>query len=408
MFWQKRFGDFADRLIHYKLPVRLRLWNGREVSLGGDPLVTLEIRSVQALRRLLRPSMATLGQAYVEGEIDVVGAIDDVIGAVAQIAAHAGRIGRHRPRMVRHSRKIDAEAIAYHYDVSNDFYRLWLDSEMVYSCAYFHTPDDTLEQAQLQKLDYILGKLRLQPGQRLLDIGCGWGALVLRAARNHGVREVGITLSQKQFELASRRVAEAGLADRVEIRLQDYRDVSGPFERVVSVGMFEHVGLKNLRGYFAKINELLTDDGICMNHGITSSDPESAESPLGGGEFIERYVFPHGELPHIGLVLKELSAAGLEAADVENLRRHYALTTQHWSRRFEQNGERLRELVGEKRYRIWRAYLAGYTYGFRHNWIALHQVLAVKASASDREPLPLTRDYMYEPPPASGAPPAAE
>lgn len=397
MFWQKRFGDFADRLIHYKLPVRLRLWNGREVSLGGDPLVTLEIRSVQALRRLLRPSMATLGQAYVEGEIDVVGAIDDVIGVVAQIAAHAGRIGRHRPRMVRHSRKIDAEAIAYHYDVSNDFYRLWLDREMVYSCAYFRTPDDTLEQAQLQKLDYILGKLRLQPGQRLLDIGCGWGALVLHAARNYGVRAVGITLSQKQCELATRRVAEAGLAGRVEIRLQDYRDVSGPFERIVSVGMFEHVGLKNLRGYFAKINELLTDDGICMNHGITSSDPDSAESPLGGGEFIERYVFPHGELPHIGLVLKELSAAGLEAADVENLRRHYALTTQHWSRRFEQNGECLRELVGEKRYRIWRAYLAGCTYGFRHNWIALHQVLAVKASAPDREPLPLTRDYMYAP-----------
>ena len=400
MFWQKRFGDFADRLIHYKLPVRLRLWNGREVSLGGDPLVTLEIRSVQALRRLLRPSMATLGQAYVEGEIDVVGAIDDVIGAVAQIAAHAGRIGRHRPRMVRHSRKIDAEAIAYHYDVSNDFYRLWLDREMVYSCAYFRTPGDTLEQAQLQKLDYILGKLRLQPGQRLLDIGCGWGALVLHAARDYGVRAVGITLSQKQCELATRRVAEAGLADRVEIRLQDYRDVSGPFERIVSVGMFEHVGLKNLRGYFAKIHELLTDDGICMNHGITSSDPDSAESPLGGGEFIERYVFPHGELPHVGLVLKEISAAGLEAVDVENLRRHYALTTQHWSRRFEQNGERLKELVGEKRYRIWRAYLAGCTYGFRHNWIALHQVLAVKAAFPEQDQVPLTRDYMYAAPAA--------
>lgn len=395
MFWQKRFGDFASRLIHYQLPVRLRLWNGREVILGGAPLVTLEIRSIQALRCLLRPSMASLGQAYVEGEIDVVGTIDDVIDVVAKIAAHAGRVVRQRPRMVRHSRKIDAEAIAYHYDVSNDFYRLWLDREMVYSCAYFRSADDTLEQAQLQKLDYILGKLRLQPGQRLLDIGCGWGALVLHAARRYGVRAVGITLSQKQCELASRRVAEAGLADRVDIRLQDYRDVSGPFERIVSVGMFEHVGLKNMRGYFTKIRELLTDDGICLNHGITSSDPDSAESPLGGGEFIERYVFPHGELPHIGLVLKEISAAGLEATDVENLRRHYALTTQYWSRRFEQNGEQLREMVGEKRYRIWRAYLAGCTYGFRHNWIALHQVLAVKAVFPAQVPLPLTRDYMY-------------
>lgn len=402
MFWQKRFGDFADRLIHYQLPVRLRLWNGREVSLGGTPLVTFEIRSIQALRRLLRPSMATLGQAYVEGEIDVIGAIDDVIDAVAQIAAHAGRVARHRPRMIRHSRKIDAEAIAYHYDVSNDFYRLWLDQEMVYSCAYFHSPGDTLEQAQRQKLDYILGKLRLQPGQRLLDIGCGWGSLVLHAARDYGVRALGITLSQKQCELATQRVAEAGLADRVDIRLQDYRDVSGPFERIVSVGMFEHVGLKNLRAYFAKLHELLSDDGICMNHGITSSDPDSAESPLGGGEFIDRYVFPHGELPHIGLVLKELSAAGLEAADVENLRRHYALTTQHWSRRFEQHSGQLREMVGEKRYRIWRAYLAGCTYGFRHNWIALHQVLVVKSRFPQLEPLPLTRDYMYATPPAGG------
>lgn len=395
MFWQKPFNDFIARIAHHNVPVHLKLWNGHEVALGTGPLVRLDIKSTSALRHLLRPSMASLGQAYVDGDIDVEGTIDDVITVAAQLSTHGGKPGRHGPRMIRHTPKIDADAIAYHYDVSNDFYRLWLDDEMLYSCAYFHDPQDSLEQAQLQKLDHILSKLCLQPGQRLLDIGCGWGALVRRAAEKYGVHAVGITLSRNQCELARQRVTSAGLDDKVEIRLQDYREVTGTFDRVVSVGMFEHVGLKNLRGYFSRINDLLADNGICMNHGITSTDPDSAEAPFGGGEFIERYVFPHGELPHISLALKEMSAAGLEVTDVENLRRHYALTTQHWSQRFEQHSAKLRLMVGEKRFRIWRAYLAGCTYGFTHNWMTLHQTLAIKAGKPEHNPLPLTRDYMY-------------
>ena len=395
MFWQKRLDDFIVRMGGHDLPLRLRLWNGREAVLGPAPIVTFEIKSISALRRLLRPSLASLGQAYVDGLIDIEGAIDDVIAVAARLSARAGRRARRAARRVRHTRRIDAEAIAYHYDVSNAFYRLWLDEEMVYSCAYFRSPDDSLEQAQRAKIDHILAKLRLAPGQRLLDIGCGWGALVMRAAEKYGARAVGITLSRNQHDLARSRVAAAGLADRVDIRLQDYRDVKETFDRVVSVGMLEHVGLKNLRGYFAKTRALLADGGVCLNHGITSTDPDSAESPFGGGEFIERYVFPHGELPHIGFLLKEMAAAGLEATDVENLRRHYALTARHWSRRFERNGARLREMVGEKRYRIWRAYLAGCAYGFEQDWIALHQVVAVKAGDPRGNPLPLTRDYMY-------------
>ncbi|BBO19878.1 MAG: cyclopropane-fatty-acyl-phospholipid synthase [Rhodocyclaceae bacterium] len=395
MFWQKRLDDFIVRMGGHDLPLRLRLWNGREAVLGPSPIVTFEIKSISALRRLLRPSLASLGQAYVDGLIDIEGAIDDVIAVAARLSARAGRRARRAARRVRHTRRIDAEAIAYHYDVSNAFYRLWLDEEMVYSCAYFRSPDDSLEQAQRAKIDHILAKLRLAPGQRLLDIGCGWGALVMRAAEKYGARAVGITLSRNQHDLARSRVAAAGLADRVDIRLQDYRDVKETFDRVVSVGMLEHVGLKNLRGYFAKTRALLADGGVCLNHGITSTDPDSAESPFGGGEFIERYVFPHGELPHIGFLLKEMAAAGLEATDVENLRRHYALTARHWSRRFERNGARLREMVGEKRYRIWRAYLAGCAYGFEQDWIALHQVVAVKAGDPRGNPLPLTRDYMY-------------
>ena len=412
MFWQKRFDDFIARMGRHQVPLRLRLWNGREAILGPAPCVTFEIKSISALRRLLRPSLASLGQAYVDGLIDIEGTIDDVIAVAARLSARAGRQVRRAARMMRHTRRVDADAIAYHYDVSNDFYRLWLDEEMVYSCAYFRSPDDSLEQAQMQKLDHILAKLRLQPGQRLLDIGCGWGALAMRAAQRHGVHAVGITLSRNQRDLARSRVAQAGLQDRVDIRLQDYRDVEETFDRIVSVGMFEHVGLKNLRGYFARTRDLLADGGICLNHGITSTDPDSAESPFGGGDFIERYVFPHGELPHVGLLLKEMSAAGLEATDVENLRRHYALTARQWSRRFEGNGEQLRSLVGEKRYRIWRAYLAGCAYGFDRDWIALHQVLAVKAGGLGANPLPLTRDYMYagESPaaPCMAAPPCSK
>ena len=279
---------------------------------------------------------------------------------------------RHGPRLARHTRQSDAAAIAYHYDVSNDFYKLWRDRQMVYSCAYFRDEGRSLEGAQEDKLDHILTKILLRPGHRLLDIDCGWGALAIRTAQNYGAQVVGITLSRHQFDLARERVAAAGLEGQVDIRLQDYRDVSGTFDRVTSVGKFEHVGLRNLRGYFTKIRQFLADDGICMNHGITSTDPESAESPLGGGDFIDRYVFPHGELPHLSLVLKEMAVAGLEALDVENLRSHYAQTTQHWSWRFEQHAEQIRSLAGEKRFRIWSAYLAGCCYGFEHNWIALH------------------------------------
>ena len=395
MFWQRRFDDFIARQGGHDVPLRLRLWNGREAALGPSPRVTFEIKSISALRRLLRPSLASLGQAYVDGLIDIEGTIDDVISVAARLSAHAGRQVRRAARMMRHTRRVDAEAIAYHYDVSNEFYRLWLDEQMVYSCAYFRSPDDSLEQAQLAKIDHILTKLRLAPGQRLLDIGCGWGALALRAAQQCGASVVGITLSRNQHDLARARVAEAGLADRVDIRLQDYRDVNEKFDRIVSVGMLEHVGLKNLHGYFAKTRALLADGGVCLNHGITSTDADSAEAPFGGGEFIERYVFPHGELPHIGFLLKEMAAAGLEATDVENLRRHYALTARHWSRRFERHGEQLRALVGEKRYRIWRTYLAGCAYGFGQGWIALHQVLAVKSEEAGTHPLPLTRNYMY-------------
>ena len=398
MFWQLRLEKLAARLRAHNIPVRIALWNGQSFDLGERATVVIRATSPAGLRHLVCPSLDALGSAYVEGTLDVEGDLDQVFGVAAQLARHAvrpvGRFGRI-VRSVHHTREMDAKAIAYHYDVSNDFYRLWLDENMVYSCAYFKDRTDSLEQAQMQKLDHVLRKIHLQPGQHLLDIGCGWGALILRAAEKFGAHCTGITLSRHQQELARERIAAAGLTDRCQVLLADYRDMDGQFERITSIGMFEHVGLKNLRGYFAKLRDLLTDDGIALNHGITSTDPDSGEVAWGGGTFIHRYVFPHGELPHISLAVREMGAAGLEVADVENLRRHYALTLRHWAQRYESAAERIRAMVGETRYRIWRMYLAGCAYSFDHAWTSIYQILAVKSDKPQIDRLPLTRDFMY-------------
>ncbi|MEK9803901.1 MAG: cyclopropane-fatty-acyl-phospholipid synthase family protein [Curvibacter sp.] len=395
--WVAQLKDRAN------LPVLLQ-WGEHPVAGSGLRLgdfeqarVVIKVRKAAAVPKLLNPSLDSLGEAYVEGLIDVEGSVDDILDMAHRLAEAGSGSESRLTRIVRHfrhSKKSDREAVQYHYDVSNDFYQAWLDPRMVYSCAYFERGDETLEEAQLKKIDHILTKVQLQPGQRLLDIGCGWGALVIRAAQKFGARCVGITLSQRQFELATERVRAAGLQDQVEIRLQDYRDVQGPFDRITSVGMFEHVGLDYLQGYFARIRELLADEGWVLNHGITSTDANDGETSHGGGRFIDRYVFPQGELPHIGTVLKTLQAGGLEALDVESLRRHYARTTALWSQAFEAHGEKLRAMVDERRWRIWRVYLAGCQWAFEHDEISLYQVLCRKAGRPARG-LPWSRRWMY-------------
>jgi cyclopropane-fatty-acyl-phospholipid synthase len=384
------------------LPVTVKLWNGHQYALGefDRPAITLTVREASALPLLLTPSLANLGEAYVQEKIDFEGRLQDIISVGYRLADTAlggdsrfGRIARH----FSHSKEDDKEAIHYHYDVSNDFYKLWLDPNMVYSCAYFEHGDEDLATAQIRKIDHILTKIQVQPGERLLDIGCGWGALVLRAAQRFGAHCVGITLSQNQFDLATERVRAAGLQDRIEIRLQDYRDVTGTFDRITSVGMCEHVGRKNLPAYFAKIRELLTEDGVAMNHGITSTDVNSGETALGGGDFIDKYVFPHGELPHVSLVLSTMQEGGLEAFDVENLRRHYAHTLGIWSANFEAQSETIRAMVGEKRYRIWRVYLMGCAHAFEVDDVAIYQVICRKAGRSATT-LPWSRRYIYDTP----------
>jgi cyclopropane-fatty-acyl-phospholipid synthase len=399
MFVQNRLAAWVEGVTSQtKLPLRVELWNGQKIDFSNDvPRVTIRLPQASAARYLLTPSLSNLGTAYVEGAIEVRGAAHDMIDIVNALARSTLKADGKLARIVRsftHDRKRDAESIRYHYDVSNEFYQQFLDPQMVYSCAYFARGDEDLATAQIGKIDHILAKIRVQPGHTLLDIGCGWGALVIRAAQKFGARCVGITLSENQCALARERVKAAGLEHLVEIRLQDYRDVRGTFDRITSVGMFEHVGIRHLPDYFAIIHRLLAEDGVAMNHGITSTDPDNGETPYGGGEFIQKYVFPHGELAHIGEVLKAMQRGGLEAYDVENLRRHYARTLSIWTDNFEARAERARDLVGEKRFRIWHIYLAGCSYAFDQDWISLYQIVCGKAGRHPRV-LPWSREYMY-------------
>lgn len=395
--WIERSIDELKERVHASLVVEL--WNGRRIAFAEPARVTLRLSNPDAARSLAEADLATLGEAYVEGQIEIDGPMREAIRAAEAIARRGRgyRPGRLPRILNRHSRVRDAEAVRYHYDVSDDFYALWLGREMVYSCAYFRTGEEDLDTAQAQKLEHLCRKLRLRPGQRLLDVGCGWGGLVRHAARHHGVDATGITLSANQHAWANARIAADGLGARCRVLLEDYRDHAPGegYDAVASVGMFEHVGLKNLPLYFSTLHRLVRDGGLVMNHGITAVDPESREVGLGGGAFIERYVFPHGEIPHLGLVLATMGAAGLEAMDVETLRLHYAKTLWHWSDALEARLDAARAIAGERRARVWRTYLAGCAHAFERNWVTIHQVLAVKSGDPAHNPLPWTRDWIY-------------
>ncbi|MGA8862906.1 MAG: cyclopropane-fatty-acyl-phospholipid synthase family protein [Gallionella sp.] len=400
MFIESRFEKLFKRIPPgVNLPLRVVLWNGREFNLSAEPTVTVHIPTLSALRYFMPPDLNKLAVAFVEGRIRVEGSIHEIFRIAENLVSS---VAPKKPArfhfFTRHSHRRDREAIEYHYDVSNEFYSMFLDRNMVYSCAYYRHAEDSLEKAQEQKLDHILNKLMLKPGERFLDIGCGWGALIMRAVKKYGAVATGITLSRNQFDYVQNLIKSEGLQDRCTVELRDYRDLTGAgvYDKIASVGMFEHVGLKNLPGYFGKINSLLTDDGLVLNHGITTSDVNSGEVGAGAGEFIAKYVFPEGELPHLSLALREMSAAGLEVSDVESLRRHYARTCHEWADRLEANSDRAVAIAGERRFRIWAAYLAGSAHAFSHDWINIYQVLACKAANIAAEPLPLTREYMYQ------------
>jgi len=415
-----------ESLLGGDLPVALECYDGSRAGPKDAP-ATIIVRSPDALRRaLLAPGELGFGRAYVAGDLEVEGDVYALLSLGHQLQAPslsprhwlsvlrlAGAAGLRplpvppeeaRLRGRRHSRARDAAAIAHHYDVSNAFYRLVLGPSMTYSCAVWPTADATLEQAQAAKYELVCRKLGLEPGMRLLDVGCGWGGMVIYAAGHHGVRAVGITLSAPQAEWARHAAAAAGVGDRVEIRVQDYRDLTdGPFDAISSIGMFEHVGLSRLGDYFTRLHRLLPPGGRLLNHGI--SRPPGQRSRFSRRGFMDRYVFPDGELHEVGAVVSRLQAAGFEARHLETLREHYALTLRAWVSNLEHSWDDAVAEAGPARARIWRLYMAGCALQFEAGRTQVHQVLAV-APDGGRSGLPLRPDW--EGVAGAGSPAAAE
>lgn len=430
-FWNKNArARSAQRIVRrvfqgYPGNLSVRLWDGDVLVFGDpEPTATLVFHDPNVFRDLIfSRDPLHLAEAYFQGALDVEGDIYaslklkdysqslrfsgfekmaflfDALSLGNRVAASGQSAPtRRKPRMQTlwrpHSKGANRKAVAFHYDVSNAFYRLWLDEQMVYSCAYFQSVGDSLDQAQNNKLAYICRKLRLKPGERLLDIGCGWGALICSAARQHGVRAHGITLSRAQYDYALKRIQSEGLQDKVTLELRDYRDLEGEgiYDKIVSVGMFEHVGRKNLPLYFAVARRLLKQGGLFLNHGITQ-DREGWGKTV-GTRFINRYVFPDGELDTVSNVQRFMERAGFEILDVESLRPHYALTLRHWVRRLEASKMEALQHVTESAYRVWRLYMAACALQFEQGDIGVYQILTVNRDGG-ASALPLTRRDLY-------------
>jgi cyclopropane-fatty-acyl-phospholipid synthase len=415
-------GPVVCRLLRHDLPFRLRAWDGSQVG-PPDATVTVVVHRPEALRHLLwAPGELGLARAYVSGSLDVEGDIYALLGvrdllaepgedfsvgfdpagwvALARAAHRLGLVGARPPLPAeesrlhghRHSRHRDAAAISHHYDVGNDFYRLLLGDRMTYSCAYWADGVHDLATAQDAKHELVCRKLGLEPGMRLLDVGCGWGSMAMHAARHHGAQVVGVTISQEQAAEARERVAQAGLAAQIEIRVQDYRLVDdGPFDAISSIGMFEHVGIEMAQTYFRHLNDLLRPGGRLLNHAISRPDPDPKAATMAPRSFVGRYVFPDAALLEVGTVVSAMQGLGLEVRDVHSLREHYARTLRAWSANLDARWADAQRMVGPGRARVWRLYVAGSAIGFDQARIAIHQVLAVRPHPDGHSDLPATR-----------------
>ncbi|GMR16473.1 MAG: C17 cyclopropane fatty acid synthase CfaB [Gammaproteobacteria bacterium] len=394
----------------YQGNVAVQLWDGNQIIGNHNAPCCIIFHDPGSIRELiLYRSVSRLTEAYLDGAISVNGNMETLFDVGTHFKTlhlpwikqwHLIRLALKLPRRrhVSHkssdhtTHKNGRASIAHHYDVSNEFYRLWLDPQMVYSCAYFSDEQQSLDEAQREKLDYLCRKLRLQPGQTLLDIGCGWGALAIHAARYYGVTVHGITLSKAQQKIALERIRNEGLQEKVKIELCDYRDLpeKAKYDRVVSVGMFEHVGLKNFPTYFGTVKRVLNPGGLFLNHGITS-ETRWRRTPV--TRFINRYIFPDGELTRVSEVTDAMEKAGFEILDTEGLRRHYTYTLRHWVKALEENYNKAVQQTSEVTYRLWRLYMAGSAYFFNEGNIGVYQLLV--GHQHDPIEIPLRRDDLY-------------
>ncbi len=427
---KKLLNSLEESLALSPVGVAVELPDGARLG-RADADVRLRVSDRMALVSLAMGEIGNVGAAIVEGRVALEGSMRALMAAAAALLrADPARDEQMRwwqrvlvraRSMAAHTLSGDAQNIRFHYDLSDDFYALWLDPRRVYSCAYFRDAEMSLAQAQEAKLDHICRKLLLRPGERFLDIGAGWGGLLLWAAEHYGVDATGITLSRNQHAHVQRLIDERGLAGRVRMQLLDYRELHSaePFDKIASVGMFEHVGRAQMERYFATVHRLLHPGGLLMNHGITAGGVDNAALGAGMGDFIERYIFPGGELLHVSAALHHLARTGLEMVDTENLRPHYARTLWAWSDALEaRQDEALAVLVaqhgperGARALRAYRLYLAGCALAFERGWIALHQVLALRPSGRVEDSAlkgaqgayPFNRSYMYEGPAAAAA-----
>jgi len=382
--------------------------------------VTIRLKELGALAHIAAGEVGKVAQDYVEDRLDFDGRVRDLMAIATQMIASDPtqdmgggatlnwwrEIRQNARSRARHQLQTDAQQVQFHYDVSDAFYQLWLDPLRLYSCAYFRKPSMTLAQAQQAKLDHICRKLMLRRGERFLDIGAGWGGLLLWAVEHYGVRGHGITLSRNQHEHVNALIEARGLAGRVTMELCDYRELpeGEPYDKIASVGMFEHVGRAQLPEYFAKINRLLAPGGLLMNHGITAAGTRNHQLGAGMGEFIERYIFPGGELVHVSKVTEAMSEAQFEPLDLENLRPHYARTLWAWSDALEAQLAEAREMTSERVVRAYRVYLAGSAMGFEQGWMSLFQMLAAKPSGrvtdgpmrGAQSQYPFNRGFLYD------------
>lgn len=399
--------------------IRIKLPDGIEV---GDPKATIVLfaKSNKTLKNLANGDIGLLGDDYVQGRLEFEGSVRNLMSAATALlpdspvsAARRNHFAGMVNRLMsvwRHSVERDAKQIEFHYDLSDEFYALWLDPHRAYSCAYFCDADMSLQSAQEAKFDHICKKLMLKPGERFLDVGAGWGGLLLWAAEHYGVDATGITLSRNQHAYVTQLIEQKGLSSRVRVMLLDYRklDVSQPFDKIASVGMFEHVGRAHLTLYFDRIRRLLKPGGLVLNHGITAGGVDNPQLGHGMGDFIEKYIFPGGELTHIGHVMTHMANGGLEALDVENLRPHYAKTLWAWSDALEARLSEAQTILtgeaGQRALRAYRLYLAGCAAGFEHGWMALYQILGQHNPQTGRSDeleqpkglaYPWRRQYMY-------------